>query len=311
MIGLIWFQSLSRKTVWVSLARSALRRRHREHGHAAGVVVGVVPGGVVAVSRAPLLIVDSGPWAPMPLSLVTTIVPAPSAGIGLDLDRVPVGRQQALEMHRRVDAAIAVVHGDRVVPADADQHVVRVGHADRVRVAADVAPGTGLVCTVCATLFVVLVDHREAVVVGVGDEQRVAVLVSAVGCRPTGISCVSLPVARLTTETVPVIAAPVDGLETIGVPSERLVKSVVLAGGRPRWRRRRCAVDHNLARGIILEAASTVQFGCTVEAIEQDKAGPTLTVHDTVNGIWARLRVRYVLGCDGHVASHVKRQELS
>lgn len=43
----------------------------------------------------------------------------------------------------------------------------------------------------------------------------------------------------------------------------------------------------------------TVQFGCTVEAIEQDKAGATLTVHDTVNGTWARLRVRYVLGCDG------------
>ena len=43
----------------------------------------------------------------------------------------------------------------------------------------------------------------------------------------------------------------------------------------------------------------TVQFGCAVEAIEQDKTGATLVVHDTVNGTWARVRVRYVLGCDG------------
>lgn len=43
----------------------------------------------------------------------------------------------------------------------------------------------------------------------------------------------------------------------------------------------------------------TVQFGCTVEAIEQDKAGATLTVHDTVNGTLARFHVRYALGCDG------------
>jgi 3-(3-hydroxy-phenyl)propionate hydroxylase len=43
----------------------------------------------------------------------------------------------------------------------------------------------------------------------------------------------------------------------------------------------------------------TVQFGCAVEALEQDKAGATLIVHDTINGTWACFRVHYVLGCDG------------
>lgn len=43
----------------------------------------------------------------------------------------------------------------------------------------------------------------------------------------------------------------------------------------------------------------TIQLGCAVEAIEQDKAGATLIVHDVVNGTWARIHVRYVLGCDG------------
>jgi 3-(3-hydroxy-phenyl)propionate hydroxylase len=42
-----------------------------------------------------------------------------------------------------------------------------------------------------------------------------------------------------------------------------------------------------------------VQFGCAVESIEQDKAGATLIVYDVVNGTWARIHVRYVLGCDG------------
>ncbi len=54
-----------------------------------------------------------------------------------------------------------------------------------------------------------------------------------VGCRPTGISSVSRPVERLTTDTVPVEAAPVTLSETIGVPSDKLVYWPGVAGRPP------------------------------------------------------------------------------
>src|SRR5579859_5615065 len=56
---------------------------------------------------------------------------------------------------------------------------------------------------------------------------------SAVGSRPTGMLAVCLPAARSTTDTVPVVAAPVVLSATIGVPSERLVKSPDCAGRPP------------------------------------------------------------------------------
>jgi len=55
----------------------------------------------------------------------------------------------------------------------------------------------------------------------------------AVGWRPTGIVPTCAPLARPTTDTVPVFAAPVDLSETIGVPSERLVNSPPVAGRPP------------------------------------------------------------------------------
>ena len=56
---------------------------------------------------------------------------------------------------------------------------------------------------------------------------------SAVGSRPTLISLASLPLVRLTSDTVPVVAAPVDLLATMAVPSDWLVKSPGLAGRPP------------------------------------------------------------------------------
>ena len=56
---------------------------------------------------------------------------------------------------------------------------------------------------------------------------------SAVGCRPTLISRVSLPVDRFTCETAPVDAAPVVLFDTTAVPSDSFVKSPGLAGRPP------------------------------------------------------------------------------
>ena len=58
--------------------------------------------------------------------------------------------------------------------------------------------------------------------------------VSESGERPTLIVSATASVERLTTDTVPVVAAPVDRSETIAVPSERLVVSPEVAT-RPPW----------------------------------------------------------------------------
>ncbi len=56
---------------------------------------------------------------------------------------------------------------------------------------------------------------------------------STVGSRPTLSVVVSAWLTRSTTDTVPVVAAPVLGSETIGVPKESLVVSPGFAGRPP------------------------------------------------------------------------------
>ena len=58
-------------------------------------------------------------------------------GVVGHLVRVPVGRDQALVVHRGA-RTVVVEHRDRVVAADADQQVVVVGEGHRVRRRADV-----------------------------------------------------------------------------------------------------------------------------------------------------------------------------
>ena len=95
------------------------------------------------------------------------------------------------------------------------------------------APGTGLVLTVWVTLLVAvsMTDRLSSLELATSsaDPWRN----SAVGCRPTEIDWVCLPVARLTTDTVPVVAPPVTLLETIGVPSDMLVNWPGRAGAPP------------------------------------------------------------------------------
>src|SRR6202000_2604851 len=67
--------------------------------------------------------------------------------------------------------------GDRVVAADADQDVVRVRHRDRVGVAADLGARQRVGADRLDPLFRGGVGYRHAVVVGVGDEERVAVAI--------------------------------------------------------------------------------------------------------------------------------------
>ena len=97
--------------------------RHRERGHAPGVVVGVVVGG----RRRVITLVDRRLGALGADALVIGHDDAPGAEsrIGLDLHGIPVRRDQAGEPHLAVQAVVAV-HRDRVVAPDADEHVGRV-----------------------------------------------------------------------------------------------------------------------------------------------------------------------------------------
>ena len=97
-----------------------------------------------------------------------------------------------------------------------------------------VVPGSGLTLTVCSTAAVlVLISEMlslfELATISVPSGARY----SADGSRPTRIDLTWWPVARLTSDTVPVEAAPVTLLATMFVPAELLVYSPGLAGRPP------------------------------------------------------------------------------
>ena len=148
--------------------------RHRERRHAAGVVVRVVVGGRGRV----ITLVDRRLGALGADALVVGHDDRVRAErrVRLDLNRIPVRRDQAGGPHRAVQALVAI-HSDRVVAPDADEHVGRVGHVDRVRVAPHLRARHRVGPDGLGDPVRLLVDHRQAVVVRVGDEQGVAVLV--------------------------------------------------------------------------------------------------------------------------------------
>ena len=96
-----------------------------------------------------------------------------------------------------------------------------------------VEPGSGLTLNVCATLcwLVSMIDTLSSLEFATNSVEPARY--STVGSRPTLIVVDSFWAARSTTDTVPVVAAPVLGSDTIFVPKESLVVSEAVAGRPP------------------------------------------------------------------------------
>ncbi len=95
------------------------------------------------------------------------------------------------------------------------------------------APGKGSSRIVVIRRSVV-VSRTETVSLAVSATNRVVpASVIAVGCVPTATLVRNVPVARSTTETLPVAARPCTPSVTIGVPAESFVLSPTTAGRPP------------------------------------------------------------------------------
>ena len=115
-----------------------------------------------------------------------------------------------------------------------------------------VVPGSGLTLTVCSTSPVAvsiseMLSLLELATMSVPSLARY----SADGSRPTLICLVCWPVTRLTSDTVPVEAAPVTLLATMFVPAELLVYSPSFAGRPPSLETNALVPDSTTWRGAL------------------------------------------------------------